>query len=96
MQVTVDVKNAGNREAVAVPQLYINQTGTSVARPVRELKGFQRIVLRAGQSRSIEFTLSKNELSFWNIDMKEVVEPAAVKIWVSQDSQSGSPAENND
>jgi beta-glucosidase len=93
LRVTVEVKNAGRRDGVAVPQLYIRQTGTSVARPVRELKGFQRIALRAGESRRVEFTLGKKELSFWNIDMKEVVEPAAVTIFVGQDSQSGNSSE---
>ncbi len=83
----------GGRDGVEVAQLYIRQRGTSVARPVRELKGFQRIALRAGESRRLEFTLGKKELSFWNIDMKEVVEPAVVTVWVGHDSQSGSHAE---
>ncbi len=93
LRVTAEVKNIGGRDGIAVAQLYIRQRGTSVARPVRELKGFQRILLRAGESRRVEFTLSKNELSFWNVNMKEVVEPAAVSVWIGPDSQSGSPAE---
>jgi beta-glucosidase len=93
LRVTAEVKNVGSRDGVTVAQLYIRQTGTSVARPVRELKGFQRLVLKSGESRRLEFTLSKKDLAFWNIDMKEVVEPATIKIWVSPDSQSGSPAE---
>jgi beta-glucosidase len=93
LRVTAEVKNVGSRDGVTVAQLYIRQTGTSVARPVRELKGFQRIALKSGESRRIEFTLSKKELAFWNIEMKEVVEPAKVTVWVGPDSQSGSPVE---
>ncbi len=93
LRVTVEVKNVGGRDGVEVVQLYIRQRGTSVARPVRELEGFQRIPLRAGESMRVEFTMSKKELAFWNIDMKEVVEPARVTVWVGHDSQSGSQAE---
>ncbi|MGH9510273.1 MAG: fibronectin type III-like domain-contianing protein, partial [Terriglobales bacterium] len=93
LRVTMEVKNVGDREGVEVAQWYIQQRGTSVARPVRELKGFQRLALGPGQSRRVEFTLSKKELAFWNIDMKEVVEPAEVTVWVGPDSQSGSSAQ---
>ncbi len=92
LRVSVEVKNVGDRDGVEVAQLYIGQRGTSVARPVRELKGFERIALRAGESRRVEFTLGKKELAFWNADMKEVVEPATVTVWVAPDCQSGTPA----
>lgn len=90
LRVTVEVKNDGDREGVEVAQLYIQQRGTSVARPVHELKGFQRIALRPGESRRVEFSLGRKELAFWNIDMKETVEPAEVTVWVGPNSQSGS------
>jgi beta-glucosidase len=93
LRVAVDVRNSGSREGVEVAQLYIGQRGTSVARPVRELKGFQRIALRAGESRRVEFELNGETLAFWNIDMKRVAEPAAVTVWVGPDSQSGHSAE---
>ncbi len=62
------------------------------SRPIRELKGFQRVRLAAGESRRLEFTLGKDELSFWNIDMKDVAEPGALYVWVAPDSAQGSPA----
>ncbi len=68
-------------------------SGTSVARPVRELKGFRRVPLRAGESKRIEFVLGRQELAFWNLEMKKVAEPALVKVWVGPDSASGSSAE---
>lgn len=59
-----------------------------MARPVRELKGFHRVTLRPASSRPLEFTLSKNELAFWNDDMKNVVELAAVTVWGAPDACS--------
>ena len=75
VKVSASVTNSGKREGTEVVQCYIRLTGTSVARPVSELKGFQRVRLAPGETRQVDFTLSKEELSFWNIQMKEVVEP---------------------
>ena len=86
LTVTAEVRNTGSRAADEVVQLYIRQTGTSVVRPVRELKGFRRITLAPGQSQKVEFTLGRDELRFWNIDMKDVVEPAQLTVWVAPDS----------
>ena len=84
------MKNTGSRAADEVVQLYIRQTGTSVVRPVRELKGFRRVTLAPGQSQKVEFTLGRDELKFWNIDMKDVVEPAQLTVWVAPDSTRAS------
>ncbi len=93
IRVSAEVKNAGTRPADEIVQLYVRQRGTSVARPVRELKGFRRITLAPGQSQRVEFTLGCDELRFWNIDMKNVVEPAQVTVWIAPDSASGTPAQ---
>jgi beta-glucosidase len=93
VRVSAEIKNTGNRRAEEIVQLYIRERGTSVARPVRELKGFRRITLAAGQAQRVEFTLSANELRFWNIAMKSVVEPAQVTVWIAPDSRSGTPVE---
>jgi beta-glucosidase len=90
---SADVRNVGKRAGAAVAQLYIRLRGTSIARPLRELRGFQRVALAPGETRRVEFTLTKRELSFWNIDMKNVVEPAALQVWIAPDSRSGAPAE---
>ncbi len=71
--------------------MYIRQTGTSIVRPVRELKGFRRVTLAPGQSRNIEFTLGRDELKFWNLTMKDVVEPGQLTVWVAPDSTRGTP-----
>ena len=87
-----EVKNAGQRPGKEVVQLYIRLRGTSVTRPVRELKGFRKISLNPGESKRVEFDLTRDELAFWNIDMKNVVEPAELTIWIAPSSGEGTPA----
>ena len=91
VKVSASVTNTGHREGAEVVQCYIRLTGTSVARPVSELKGFQRIRLAPGETQPVEFILTKEELSFWNIQMKEVVEPATLEVRIAPDSGRGSP-----
>jgi beta-glucosidase len=92
IMVEASVKNTGERAGSEVVELFINQRGTSVARPIRELKGFQKITLAPGESKTVRFALTKKELSFWNLDMKYVVEPAELTVWVAPNTQSGVPA----
>jgi beta-glucosidase len=91
--VTAPVRNVGGRDGVEVAQLYVRLRGTSLARPVRELKGFQRVALRPGESCSLRFTLGKNELAFWNADGEWVIEPSNVTVWIAKDAQRGDGAE---
>jgi len=93
LRVSAEVKNVGNRPGEEVVQLYIREQGTSVVRPVRELKGFERVALAPGESRRVEFTIGRDELAFWNVDMKDVVEPARVTVWVGPNSVEGSQAQ---
>ena len=92
VRVSAELRNTGSRPGSDVVQLYIGLRGTSVALPVRELKGFQKVTLNPGESRKIEFTVGSDELAFWNIDMKHTVEPAEVNVWVSDSSDSGTEA----
>jgi beta-glucosidase len=91
--VSADVRNTGKRAGTEVVQLYIRLRGTSIARPVRELRGFQRVTLAPGESKKVEFALTKTELAFWNIDTKNIVEPSALQVWVAPNSATGEPAE---
>jgi beta-glucosidase len=93
VKVKTEITNSGTRAGEEVVQLYISQRGTSVARPVRELKGFRRVALEPGETRTVEFALGRDELAFWNIDMENVVEPAELKIWVAGSSVTGTAAE---
>jgi beta-glucosidase len=89
VKVSASVTNSGKREGTEVVQCYIRLTGTSVARPVSELKGFQRIRLAPGQTRQVDFILAKEELSFWNLQMKQVVEPANLEVRIAPNSTQG-------
>ena len=91
VRVTADVKNTGSRVGEEVVQLYIGLRGTSVARPVRELKGFQRLVLKPGESRHVEFTIGRDELAIWQSGTRYTVEPAELTLWIAPDAQSGTP-----
>ncbi len=90
--VTGAVKNTGSRAGSEVVQLYINERGTSVARPIRELKGFEKITLAPGESRRVTFTLTKKDLAFWNLDMQHTVEPGELTVWMAPHSRGGQPA----
>lgn len=92
LTVSADIRNSGSRAGTETAQLYIRLRGTSVARPVRELKGFRRIHLAPGESRQVDFKLSGDQLSFWNLDMNDVVEPGSLYVWVAPDSAHGQTA----
>jgi beta-glucosidase len=85
-RVTVSVTNTSARRGDEVVQLYIRDEVSSVTRPIKELRGFRRIALDAGQTRDVEFTLGFDELSFLNWDMHRVVEPGTFKIMVGGNS----------
>jgi beta-glucosidase len=85
--VTADVTNTGSRAGDAVAQLYIHQRAGSASRPVRQLKGFEKIALEPGEKRTVHFTLSKDELQFWSPNLKKwVVEPEQFDVWLGGDS----------
>jgi len=86
VKVSVDVANSGQRRGDEVVQLYIRDDVSSVTRPVKELRGFQRISLDPGQSKTVELSLGPEELSFLNREMKRVVEPGTFQIMVGGNS----------
>lgn len=88
-QVTFTLTNTGKREATEVVQLYVRDVVGSTARPQKELKAFERVTLKAGESREVTISLPIERLAFWNIDMERVVEKGEFYLWVSGDSASG-------
>ena len=84
---TVTVKNTGARDADEVVQLYIRDMVASISRPVKELKGFQRIHLVAGESKEVSFEITPDMLKFYNIELKHVIEPGDFKIMVGANSR---------
>jgi beta-glucosidase len=89
IEVSADVSNTGSASGDAVVQLYIHQRAGSASRPVRQLKGFERVALEPGAKRTIHFTLGKDELQFWSPSEKKwVVEPEQFDVWVGGDSSA--------
>jgi beta-glucosidase len=89
VEVSVDVENTGGRTADEVTQLYIHQRYGSASRPVRELKGFERVTLGAGEKKTVRFTLGKSELMYWSGASKSwVQEPTTFDVWVGADSSA--------
>ena len=85
-KVSVDVTNAGSRAGDEVVQLYIRDEVSSVTRPVKELKGFERVPINPGETRTVSFQIGPESLRFYNREMKRVVEPGTFKIMVGPNS----------
>lgn len=91
LKVTCTVTNTGKCEGSETAQLYIRDNVASLVRPVRELRGFEKICLKPGESREITFTLTPEDLAFYVDEKTRVVEPGEFTVWVAPDSQSGKP-----
>lgn len=88
LTVSVTLKNLGKIDGTEVVQLYIRDLVGSIARPVKELKGFKRVDLKAGESKVVEFTLKASDLAFYGRNLAKAVEPGDFDIWVGGDSQA--------
>jgi beta-glucosidase len=89
LRISAMLRNSGRREAVEVAQLYVQDVVGDITRPVKELKGFQSVVLKPGESRKITFTLHADELAFHNLDMKSVTEPGLFNVWIGPNAAEG-------
>lgn len=95
-EVEVDVTNTGSTAGDAVAQIYIHQRWGSASRPVRQLKGFERVAIKPGVTKTLRFPLGKDELEFWSPQAKEwVVEPSMFDVWAGEDSTASLHAELN-
>ena len=87
VEVTVDVKNTGSRAGDEVVQLYIHQQAGGASRPIRELKGFERVALAAGETKTVRFKLGPEELRYWSAAARDwVSEAETFDVWVGTDS----------
>jgi beta-glucosidase len=84
---SVDVTNTGNYDADEIVQLYIRDMVGSVSRPVQELKGFERIHLNKGETKTVHFTIDEEKLKFYNSDMQFVSEPGEFQLMVGPNSR---------
>ena len=87
LEAKVTVANTGNYDGEEVVQLYIRDVVTSITRPVKELKGFQKIFLKAGESKEVSFTLSEEDLKFYNYDLDFVAEPGEFIVFIGGNSE---------
>ena len=85
--VQFDVKNIGTREGSEIVQMYIRDLVSSVTRPVKELKGFKKIKLNAGETKTVSLSILPEHLAFTNRDMKFVVEPGDFEIMIGSSSR---------
>jgi beta-glucosidase len=86
VEASVTVTNSGKRDGATVVQLYLNDPVASISRPVQELRGFQRIMLKAGESQTVKFKIDVDALKFWNQKMQHVAEPGKINVMIGLDS----------
>jgi beta-glucosidase len=87
--VSAEIANRGERSATETVQFYIRDLSASVAQPVRKLRGFERIALRSGESRTVNFRISPSDLTFYDQHGRLVTEPGRFFVWIAPDSVSG-------
>ncbi|WP_293931160.1 beta-glucosidase BglX [Sphingobacterium sp. UBA6645] len=87
LKVSIDLKNTGNYDGEEVVQLYIRDMVGSITRPVKELKNFQKVFLKKGESKRIDFTISEEDLKFYDLQLKHIAEPGAFKVFIGGNSR---------
>lgn len=87
VEIAVDITNAGDRAGDEIVQLYVRDVASSITRPVKELKGFKRVTLKPGETRTVTFALAVNQLAFLDREMQHVVEPGTIDIMVGSSSE---------
>ncbi len=87
VKILADITNTGKKHGAEVVQLYINDVVASITRPVKELKGFERIYIKAGETRTVEFQIEGGELAFYDKSMKPAVEPGVFKVMIGASSR---------
>ena len=102
IKVSCEITNTGKRDAVAVPQLYIRDLVGSLTRPLRELKGFQRVEIPAGESRTVNFTITEEDLAYWHLaegvtlgadgEYAFSAEPGDFHVWIAPNAAEGQAA----
>ena len=89
LHVSAEIENTGKRAATEVAQLYVHDRVAPTSRPVRELKGFERVTLAPGEHKTVEFAVKANDLGSYDPAMHWIVPPGTYDVWVAPDSASG-------
>ena len=93
LEVSVTVSNTGGRAGDEVVQLYTRDLSADISRPLKELKGFEKVHLEPGTSKTVTFKLNKTDLSYWNQDGKFKADPGKFKVFVGGSSEEVKEAE---
>ena len=93
LKASATVKNEGHVRATEIVQCYVRVRGASIEQPIRSLKGFRRVTLEPGESKTVEFPLGFQELSFYNVESRAVVEPADYTVWIGGSSTAKDSAQ---
>ena len=88
LEVSVEVSNTGKYDGEEVVQLYIRDLVGSITRPVKELKGFEKIALKAGETKTITFSINPEIVQFYTANGKWEVEPGDFEVWIGGDSNT--------
>ncbi len=86
VEASVTVTNSGKVDGTTVVQMYLQDVTATMSRPVKELKGFKKVSLKAGESQTVSFPIDQNALTFWNAQMKNVAEPGKFTVFIGLDS----------
>jgi beta-glucosidase len=89
LTVSAQVTNRGTRDATETVQMYIRTLVASVVQPVRKLVSFQRVLLKPGEQRTVQFTISASDLTFYNEQLQLVTEPGRIQVWIAPDASRG-------
>jgi len=89
LTVKATIRNVSNVEGAEIAQLYVQDLVGSIARPVKELKGFQKINLKAGESKTVEFKINTDDLAFYGVDLLKRTEPGDFNVWIGTNSKDG-------
>ena len=87
LTVSVTVSNVGNYDGYEIVQLYLHDIYAEIARSIKELKGFERIFLRKGESREVKFVLTEDDLKFYNSGLQYIYEPGEFDVMIGTNSR---------
>lgn len=89
LEITVAIKNTGERKGEELVQLYVQDVVGSITRPVKELKGFKKVLLKSGEEKTVKFTLSASDLKYYNSELVYGLEKGDFNIWVGKNAANG-------
>jgi beta-glucosidase len=88
-QISAEISNTGSRDGTEIAQLYLRDVIGSITRPVKQLKRFDRVFLRAGETKTVTFEISAEDLAFFGAEDRKLYEPGEFQVWIGPNSSDG-------